>query len=102
MHQARSGGHYLECSHTSMTSCILVNLSRLQRGTTFIREFMTKIGKCMCACAEETTLNFLPACRVSVSLVPRPSRAPAQKRVWYITSRFLVVLSQHAYGNFVM
>ena len=36
------------------------------------------------------------------SLVPRPSRAPARTTVWYITSGFLVVLSQHAYGNFVM
>ena len=33
---------------------------------------------------------------VADSLVPRPSRAPARKE------GLLVVLSQHAYGNFVM
>ena len=36
------------------------------------------------------------------SLVPRPSRAPARKEGPVLTSDFLVVLSQHAYGNFVM
>ena len=37
----------------------------------------------------------------SVSLVPRP-HPQEEERVWYLTSAFLVVLSQHAYGNFVM
>ena len=35
------------------------------------------------------------------SLVPRPSRAPARKRVWYIRSNFLVVLIQHVYRNYI-
>ena len=39
--------------------------------------------------------KFLTARARFRSLVPRPSRAPARKE-------FLVVLSQHAYGNFVM
>ena len=39
--------------------------------------------------------------RVEGSLVPRP-HPREEERVWYLTSEFLVVLSQHAYGNFVM
>ena len=36
------------------------------------------------------------------SLVPRPSRAPTRKRVWYIRCDFLVVLSQHVYVSCVI
>ena len=35
------------------------------------------------------------------SLVPRP-HPQEEERVLYLTSEFLVVLNQHAYGNFVM
>ena len=33
--------------------------------------------------------------RVRVSLVPRPSRAPARKRVWNLSQDFLALLNQH-------
>ena len=33
--------------------------------------------------------------------MPRP-HPHEEERVWYLTSEFLVVLSKHAYGNFVM
>ena len=37
-----------------------------------------------------------------VSLVPRPSRSPARRRVWYTASNILVVLSQHVCVNCVI
>ena len=33
--------------------------------------------------------------RYSSSLVPRPSRAPARKRVWNLSQDFLALLNQH-------
>ena len=37
----------------------------------------------------------LDPCMYYVSLVPRPSRAPARKRVWNLSQDFLALLSQH-------
>ena len=42
-----------------------------------------------------TTVSCDTSLHCVCSLSPRPSRAPVRKRVWYITSDFLVVLSQH-------
>ena len=41
------------------------------------------------------TVNFRHnSCQVD-SLVPRPSRAPARKRVWNLSQDFLALLNQH-------